>query len=185
MSGFAIFFGILYFGVSPDGKYESLIFPVFLRGASMLTLIIAFALFAVEDLNPKHLLSNAFFLIMFRSVLAPVMATAFYNNMLYRLEQKYINILSASVTATDPIAAGRYAGSYAGSLSGGHSLAEAEQMATTSLYSTLKEQAVLLSIKEILGWMFFITLVIAIISRFIPFHKTLKVRFAKAGDDMV
>ena len=29
------------------------------------------------------------------------------------------------------------------------------------------------------------TMVIAIVSRFIPFHKTIRVTFAKAGDDMV
>lgn len=72
-----IFFAILYFGISPDSTYEMLYLPIFFRGLGMLTLIIAFALFAVEDLNPKYLLSNAFFLIIFRSVLAPIMATSF------------------------------------------------------------------------------------------------------------
>ena len=38
-----------------------LFFPVFIRGLGMLVVIIAFALFSVEDLNPKFLLSNAFF----------------------------------------------------------------------------------------------------------------------------
>lgn len=37
-----------------------LFLPVFLRGLGMLVLIIAFALFAVEELNPKFLLANAF-----------------------------------------------------------------------------------------------------------------------------
>lgn len=87
MACFAAFFGILYFGISPESTYEMLYFPIFLRGLGMLSLIIAFALFAVEDLNPKFLLSNAFFLITFRSVLAPIIATSFYSNTLYRLEQ--------------------------------------------------------------------------------------------------
>ena len=78
MSCFVIFFGILYFGISPNSTYEMLYLPIFFRGLGMLTLIIAFALFAVEDLNPKFLLSNAFFLIIFRSVLTPIMATSFY-----------------------------------------------------------------------------------------------------------
>lgn len=71
MSCFAAFFGILYFTVSPESTYEMLFLPVFLRGLGMLVLIIAFALFAVEELNPKFLLANAFFLICFRSVLPP------------------------------------------------------------------------------------------------------------------
>ena len=60
MSCFAAFFGILYFTVSPESTYEMLFLPVFLRGLGMLVLIIAFALFAVEELNPKFLLANAF-----------------------------------------------------------------------------------------------------------------------------
>ena len=83
MACFAVFFGILYFTVSPDSTYEMLFFPIFLRGFGMLVLIIAFALFAVENLHPKTFLSNAFFLIVFRSVLSPVMATSFYSCLLY------------------------------------------------------------------------------------------------------
>ena len=50
MSCFVLFFGSLYFGISPDSRYEILYFPIFLRGLGMMILIIAFALFAVEDL---------------------------------------------------------------------------------------------------------------------------------------
>lgn len=58
-------------------------------------------------------------------------------------------------------------------------------MAVTSLNSILQQQALLLALKEILGWLFVVSLVIAVISRFIPFHKTIRVRYAKTGDDMV
>lgn len=151
----------------------------------MLVLIIAFALFAVEDLNPKYLLANAFFLILTRSALAPIMATAFYSNVLYRLEQKYLHSLSETVTMADPIAAARYDQSLNTYLAQGHGYDEAVRMATNSLYGTLQEQSLLLSLKEILGYLFVITLVIAIVSRFIPFHKTIRVKYTKAGDDMV
>ena len=103
MSCFAAFFGILYFTVSPESTYEMLFLPVFLRELGMLVLIIAFALFAVEELNPKFLLANAFFLICFRSVLAPILATSFYSNTLYRLEQKYMYSLSETISQTDPV----------------------------------------------------------------------------------
>lgn len=185
MSCFAVFFGILYFGISPDSTYEMLYFPVFVRGLGMLTLIIAFALFAVEDLNPKFLLSNAFFLIIFRSVMAPVIATSFYSNILYRLEQKYMFSLSETMTAVDPLSSAQYTQSLASSLMQGHGYTESSQLATSALYSTLQQQSLLLALKEILGWLFVITLVIAVISRFIPFHKTIRVTFAKTGDDMV
>ena len=185
MGCFALFFGLLYFGISPDSTYEMLYFPVFIRGLGMLTLIIAFALFAVEDLNPKFLLSNAFFLIIFRSVLAPIMATSFYSNILYNLEQKYIHSLSETVTQADPLAMARFSQSFNSGLLQGHGYEEAVQVATSSLYTTLQQQSLLLALKEVLGWLFVITLVIAIVSRFIPFHKTIRVTFAKSGDDMV
>lgn len=185
MACFAFFFGSLYFTISPDSTYEMLYLPIFFRGLGMLVLIIAFALFAVEDLNPKYLLANAFFLILTRSALAPIMATAFYSNVLYRLEQKYLHSLSETVTMADPIAAARYDQSLNTYLAQGHGYDEAVRMATNSLYGTLQEQSLLLSLKEILGYLFVITLVIAIVSRFIPFHKTIRVKYTKAGDDMV
>ena len=185
MSCFVIFFGVLYFGIAPNSTYEMLYLPIFFRGLGMLTLIIAFALFAVEDLNPKFLLSNAFFLIIFRSVLAPIMATSFYSNMLYRLQQKYIYSLSETITTADPLAASRYTQSLNNALAQGHRYDEAVQIATHSLYGTLQEQSLLLALKEILGYLLVISVIIAVISRFIPFHKTIRVTFAKTGDDMV
>lgn len=185
MACFVIFFGALYFGISPNSTYEMLYLPVFFRGLGMLTLIIAFALFAVEDLNPKYLLSNAFFLIIFRSVLSPIMATSFYNNVLYRLQQKYMYSLSESVTAVDPLAASRYQQSLNAALAGGSRYDEAAQLATNSLYSTMQQQSLLLALKEIFGYLLIVSIVIAIVSRFIPFHKTIRVTFAKTGDDMV
>ena len=185
MSCFALFFGMLYFGISPESTYEMLFFPIFIRGLGMLTLIIAFALFAVEELNPKYFPSNAFFLILFRSVLAPVMATSFYSNLLYRLQQHYVHTLSENFSLVDPLAAARYNQALSSYMAQGHGYSEAAQMAVTSLNSILQQQALLLALKEILGWLFVVSLVIAVISRFIPFHKTIRVRYAKAGDDMV
>lgn len=43
----------------------------------MMTLFIAFGVYVVEDLDPKLMLSNAFFLISLRSVLAPAISASF------------------------------------------------------------------------------------------------------------
>ena len=160
--------------------------PIFFRGLGMLVLIIAFALFAVEDLNPKFLLSNAFFLIIFRSVLTPIMATSFYSNVLYRLEQKYMYSLSETITSVDPLAASRYSQSLNSALVQGHGNAEAAQLATNSLYVTLQQQSLLLALKEILGYLLgYINHSLLLFPVFIPFHKTLRVTFKRTGDDMV
>ena len=158
---------------------------MFLRGLGMMTLIIAFALFAVEDLPPKYLLSNAFFLITFRSVLTPVIASAFYSNMLYRLQQKYMVELSETLTATDPLAAARWQSTLTSSLAQGHGMSDAIRLATNTLYTVLQQQGTLLALKHILGWLFAVTLVIAVVSRFIPFHKTIRVPVIHTGEDMV
>lgn len=185
MACFALFFGILYFGISPDSTYEMLFFPVFLRGLGMLVLIIAFALFAVENLNPNILMSNTFFLILFRSALTPIVASSFYSNCLYHLQQKYMHSLAESLTLVDSMAASEYTNALNNALAQGHGYAEGLQMATTNLYTTLQQQSLLLALKEILGYMFVIAVVITVISRFIPFHKTVRIKFAKTGEDMV
>ena len=86
---------------------------------------------------------------------------------------------------TDPLAVSKYTDALNRYQAQGHGYAEAVQMATSGLYSTLQQQSLLLALKEILGYLLVISLVIAIISRFIPFHKTISVTFAKTGDDMV
>ena len=71
------------------------------------------------------------------------------------------------------------------SLAQGHGIDEATQLATNTLYTVLQQQSTLLALKHILGWLFVITLVIAIVSRFIPFHKTVRVPVIHTGEDMV
>ena len=93
--------------------------------------------------------------------------------------------LSETVTLADPLAASRYNQALGNALTHGHPYDEAAQMATNTLYNTLQQQSLLLALKEILGYLLVISLCIAIVSRFIPFHKTIRVTFAKTGDDMV
>jgi MFS family permease len=185
MGCFALYFGILYFTLSPEATYSMLYLPVFFRGLGMMILLIAFSLFATEDLQPKYFISNAFFMIVFRSALAPILATSFYSNLLYRLTQHYFYSLSENITFVDPLAASQYSRSLGSALSQGHGYGEAVQVATRSLYATLQQQSLLLALKEMVGYLLIASLVIAVISRFIPFHKTIRVVYAKTGDDMV
>lgn len=185
MACFALFFGLLYFTISPDSRYEMLYLPLFLRGLGMMVLLIAFGLFVVEDLQPKYMLSNAFFLISFRAVLAPVLASSLYSNWLYHLQQRYLSDLSEHFTMVDTLAASRYTSSLTGNIAAGHGINEAMQLATNTLYTTLQQQSTLLALKHILGWLTIITVVIAVVSRFIPFHKTIRVPVIHTGEDMV
>lgn len=185
MGCYVVYLSILYFGVTPDGTYEMLYLPLFFRGVGMIILFIAFGVYVVEDLDPRLMLSNAFFLISSRSVLAPVIASSFFNNMLYRLQMENMSVLSENMTMTHPLAAQKYNQALSSALAQGHEFSEASQIATNNLYSTLQTQSLLLGIKTLLGYMLILALVVAIVSAFIPFHKTLKVAVVKTGDDMV
>lgn len=118
-------------------------------------------------------------------MLTPVIASAFYSNTLYRLQQKYMVELSETFSATDPLAVDRWQSALNSSLAQGHGIDEATQLATNTLYTILQQQGTLLALKHILGWLFAITLIIAIVSRFIPFHKTVRVPVIHTGEDMV
>lgn len=182
---FVIYLSILYFGITPDGTYEMLFLPTVFRGLGMIALFIGFGVYVVEDLEPALMLSNAFFLIAFRSVLSPVIAASFFTNMLYYLQTKSMYILSENILLTTPQASERYHQTLHTALSQGHEYGEASQLATYNLYSTLQQQALLLGMKTIIGYMLMATLLLAIVCCFIPFHKTLKVAVVKTGEDMV
>ena len=110
-----------------------LYFPVFLRGLGMMTLFIAFGVYVVEDLDPKLMLSNAFFLISLRSVLAPAISASFFSNLLYYLQIKGMNTLSEHMTLTNPLASSRYAQAMNSALAQGHGYDEASQLAANKL----------------------------------------------------
>ena len=180
-----IYFAILYFGVAPSARYEMFIFPMLLRGFGMMVLFIAFGLYVVEDLKPELMFSNTFFLITTRSVLAPIISMSFFSNAQYRLQQHYVQTLSETVTDADPLAASRYAQSFAGAISQGHGFDQARQMAVSSLDSVLQTQGMLLSIKDLLGGMMVAALAVAVVSAFIPFHKAIRVKVVRTGEDML
>lgn len=96
-----------------------------------------------------------------------------------------MDTLAENLTLTTPVTAERYTQSLNAALSQGHGYSDASLIATNSLYTVLQQQSLLLGIKTIIGYVLIGTLFVAIISCFIPFHKTLKVKVVKSGDDMV
>ena len=70
-------------------------------------------------------------------------------------------------------------------LNRGNSYDDAAITATKKMYSIIAPQASLIAMKELFGWTLIVSIIIMILARFIPFHRTLKVKQVKAGDDMV
>ena len=185
MGCFALCFALLYFRISPTCSLELLYLPTFFRGVGMMTLVIAFSLYVVEHLDMKYMQMNAFYLIMFRSVLSPMAGMAFFSNWIYRLEAHSLPTLATTVTAADPVAATSYGGALAQAAAGGHGYAEAAQLAATTVGSALQQQALLVAIRTQLGWLLAAALVLAVVSCFIPFHRTVRVKVVRTGSDMV
>ena len=69
-------------------------------------------------------------------------------------------------------------------LASGHSIEAATKLADNNFYSTLQQQASLLGIKAIIGYMLILAIALAVTAAFIPFHKTIRVPIVKTGDDM-
>lgn len=182
---YVVYLAILYFGIAPGGTYEMLYLPMFLRGVGMMILFIAFGVYVVEDMDPRLMIHNAFFLISCRSVIAPALSSAFFNNILYRTQQNGMTLLNGNMSIQDPLAAQQYQQAYNSAVAQGHSVSDAVLLATNSLYSVLQTQSLLLALKTIIGYVLILAVVVMIVSRFIPFHKTLKVKIVKTGEDMV
>lgn len=185
MACFTGYFAVLYFGLTPNGTYEFFYLPMVLRGMGTMILFIAFGTYAAEDLLPQFTLFNAFFMITIRGVLSPAIGSSFFSNMLYRFQQNNQMILSQGVDMQNPLAASSYSQSLNSALAQGHPLAEAQQLATQTLYNTVQIQSTMVSIKQIVGYMLMASIVIMVIARFTPFHKTLKVAVPKTGEDMI
>lgn len=92
-------------------------------------------------------------------------------------------MLSETLTPVDPLSAACYGQSLSSAIIQGHGYDEAMQIATSSLYTNLQQQSLLLSVKSVLGYLLLAALLIAIITCFIPFHRTVKV--VRTGSDMV
>ena len=156
--GFAI--AILYFTISPGGRYEDLYFPMFLKGLGMLLLFVACAIYSIQGLNNDQLIYNTFFLIGSRSVIGPVISYGLLTNWIYILQQKYIVKLSDSINFTNTAANSLYSQSYASNLAKGMSIEDAEKLAYNTLYNKVQVQALMIGLKEILGYMLIISIII-------------------------
>lgn len=184
MALYAVYFAIIYFGLSPESRYEMLFIPMIIKGAAMMTLVIAFGVYMAEDLPRELWISNTFFQLSFRSLLTPVVAYCFFTNMLTRLQLGAMDRLSRQMSVADEVAVSRWRQYFDSALAGGMSYDNAVLSANNSLNSILQTQGMLIGIKTIYGWLFVAAAAVAVVSAFIHFHETVKVPVVKTGSDM-
>jgi len=185
MACFVVYFAFIYFGLRPDGRFEFLYLPYILKGTGLMILLIVFSVYAVEGLDRKLRLHNAFFKIGVRSILAAALSSCLFSNLFYHLQIQHQMILGEGLDMQNSLFASRFSQSVNSALSQGYSLSEAQQMATRVMHNSVQIQSTMLSIKQITGYLLILSFVIMVVVRFIPFHKTLKFIVPKTGDDMV
>lgn len=86
--GFGCYVGylaIIYFGVAMNATHYALIPAMTLSGIGQALLYVVLALYVAEQIIPSDGISNPFYFISFRTVLAPGIASSFYANALYRM----------------------------------------------------------------------------------------------------
>ncbi len=182
--GFALFtlsIALLYFQIMPGGLYENMYLLMFLRGAALIILFVAFSIYARHGLEPHQMLFNAFFIISTRSALAPPVCSSVLTNWLYFLQQKNINLLMQGVDMQHPLAASQFTASVNNAMQQGLSIENAGIIATNSLYQSINIQAMTVSIKIIAGWMVIggITVLVGILLYFFRYKP---VKWIKMGD---
>lgn len=160
---FGLAIAILYFSISPSGRYEDLYFPMFLKGLGMLFLFVACAIYSIQGLNNDQLIYNTFFLIGSRSVIGPVLSYSILTNWIYILQQKYIVKLSDNINFTNTVANSQYVQSYSSNIAKGLSIEDAEKLAYNTLYSKVQIQALMIGLKEILGYMLIISIILLVV----------------------
>lgn len=162
MGMYAIYYGYLYWGMTPFSLYQSFYVPMIFKGIAFMILVIAFGVYAAEDIPSPYLVSNTFFMISTRSIFAPVISTATISTVLYEMQIKSFVRLS-EYYPHDTIPAGT---------------------PLEDIVNLVHIQSRLASMKMAVGYLLMASVSLAIISALIPFHKTLKIPILKAGQDM-
>ncbi|MEE0978767.1 MAG: MFS transporter [Muribaculaceae bacterium] len=159
---YTLYFGFLYWGITPYSAYQSLFVPMIIKGFAFMTLVISFGVYAAEDVDSPYLVSNTFFMISTRSVFAPVISMASLSTMLYHAQVRSMTRLAEYFTP------------------------EIMQPDVTveSLYNFVNLQSHLASTKTVLGYLLIASTILAAVSAITPFHKALRIPILKAGQDM-
>lgn len=181
---FTVYFLLVFLALSREGNYYLFFLPMFFKGMGMMIVFMSLGVYVVEDLDPKFMLSNTFFMISIRSVLAPIISYSFFSNLAYWYENRTMSGLSGAFTWLDEPVARNFRAVSGQAMSQGHSYTESMSLATRNFQLELSKQAYVCGIRQIMFLFAVISLSIAVGVSFIHFHKTLKVKEVKAGEDM-
>lgn len=140
---------LLYFLVAPGTGYDDLILPTFLRGLGMVLLFIVGGLFLTDKLSQAEMMATSFFMTLSRSLLCVLVFSTLFTNWSYRAQVKNASELAAHMDALDPQLLARVQPAGQAAAARG---ADAQVAMQQSLYALVQPQAILITVREILGY---------------------------------
>lgn len=152
---------MLYFLVDGQVSMSQLFLPMVLRGVAIILSYITIGLYVTTGVPGKYLPIIPFFLIFFRSFLGPTIWGNLYSNWLAIRQVQLLDKLAgwSASDISDPLFLQRF------HLANGHGIDLAK------LYSTYRQQAVMSSLKELLGYLCLGGIVFFICVLFLPIYK--------------
>ena len=154
---------MLYFLVDGQVSPSQLFLPMVLRGIAIIISYITIGLYVTTGVPGKYLSIIPFFLIFFRSFLGPTIWGNLYSNWLAIRQVQLMDRLAgwSASDISDPILAERFHGNIGHGVDVNH------------LFSVYRQQAVMLSLKELLGYLCLGGMVFFICILFLPIYKKL------------
>lgn len=146
---YALAHALLYGLVAPGTGYQDLVLPTVLRGAGMALVFIVGGLFLTDKLNQAEMIATSFFMTLSRSLLCIVLFSTLYANWSYRAQVQNVTELASHMDALDPQLLARVQpAARAAALRGLDGQVATQQ----ALYGLVAPQAVLLTVREIFGY---------------------------------
>ncbi|MGN0230734.1 MAG: hypothetical protein ACI4A8_00840 [Muribaculaceae bacterium] len=93
----------LYFQYQTMGLFSNLWLPMVLNFTGLLMLYSLVAAWGMKGLPSRYLATFVFLMIWMRNVIAPVVGSSIYTNMLYHRQQYYVSRLSQNVDSENPL----------------------------------------------------------------------------------
>lgn len=135
----ALYLGWFYFFIDYNIEKEALFFPLFFRGAASVIITIVFLTSIVQSGLPFQIFPQSVTINGFTgAVMGATFGPAVIGELLSRTMAKNYALISSAMTATDPESAGIPLG---------------------TLYGIMQKQALIVSMKEIYGWLLILALI--------------------------
>lgn len=182
---FIVFFTVLCFNVSPSDACRVLCLPVFFHNLNVLALVVTFTLFTIRSLGPGCLLSGTFFLVVFHSILTPVVTASFCDGMLCQLRRGCVCSLSRAVATASPLSSAHCDRSLGGTVARKRPCSRTTRLTAGSLCGALRRRDLLLTLGRVLNCLLIVSIIVTIVSHFVPFRGAVHIAFGGANSSVM